>query len=253
MTPSLRAALIVLSIAASASSGAADESLNGAAIVALAQDAAGGPRWRDIRSLQLAGTAVFYRDGKREQRSVADSYKMWRVFPSESADAHAANGQVRFHAQSGDRTLFQISFDGEHSYDQNGRIDDASASERWKSNFGFGIIRFALRDGFSVTRMADDSVDGHDCFFVQVRDPSERQTLFAIDKASHAIRMVGFDTPQGFHHRVYDNFQRHEGDPFVQPGSVRLYYDGVKTTDIRWTDFEVNPQIPRDTFIINVD
>jgi hypothetical protein len=39
----------------------------------------------------------------------------------------------------------------------------------------------------------------------------------------------------------------------VQPGSVRLYYDGVKTADILWTDFEVNPQIPRDTFIIDVE
>ncbi|EED34063.1 hypothetical protein NOR53_1442, partial [gamma proteobacterium NOR5-3] len=248
----LRAALITLAIAVSASSTASDELLDGAAIVALAQEAAGGPRWRDIRSLKLSGTADFFRGGNRDQHSVADSYKMWRVFPSDSADAHAANGQVRFHAQSGDRTLFQISFDGEHSYNQNGRIDDASASEQWKSNFGFGIIRFALRDGFSVLRMADDSVDGHDCFFVQVRDPSDRLTLFAIDQASHAIRMVGFDTPQGFHHRVYDDFQRHAGDRFVQPGSVRLYYDGVKTADIRWMDFEVNPQIPRDTFIINV-
>ncbi len=228
----------------------ATENLDARTIVQRAHDAAGGDTWRDARTLILKGEASFFRNGRRDMRADADSYRMWRVLPGYSEDAHTANGMVRFDARRGNTVLCNISFDGENSYDQNGRIDDAAASERWKSNFGFGIIRFALGNGFDLERMADDSVDGHACFFVKVTDPKARTTLFAIDRESYAIRMVGFDTPQGFHHRVYDDFQRRDGLSFTQPRSVRLYYDGLKTADISWLEFEVNPVIDPTVFIL---
>lgn len=33
-------------------------------------------------------------------------------------------------------------------------------------------------------------------------------------------------------------------------GSVRLYYDGVKTAAIRWTAYAVNPDIDPQTFVL---
>lgn len=217
-------------------------------IVEKAHEAAGGETWRTLRTLQLQGHASFFNAG---QTSVADSYRMIRVLPDHSASAHLANGMVRFDAYIGEKVLFQISFDGKDSYDQNGLIEDAAASERWKSNFGFGIIRFALEPGFVLTRMADDTVDGHESYFIRVTDPSGQDTLFAIDRESYAIRMVGFDTPRGFHHRIYDTFRRREGLSFTQPGHVRLYYDSVKTADIRWTDFRVNEDLSPERFVIS--
>ena len=248
----LRWALVwLLVVLPGAGAGAAESpELAADTILARAQAAAGGDTWRTAHSLILRGEASFYQDGLFHARTTADSYRMWRVFPQTSREAHAANGQVRFVARDGDRTLFEISFDGEHSYDHNGLIDDTTATERWQSNFGFGIIRHALEPGFSLRRMADDTVDGHPCFLIEVTDPASRTTLFAIDRDSYAVRMVGFDTPQGFHHRLYDDFQRREGVSFTQPGHVRLYYDGVKTADIRWHDFELNTPIPRATFVL---
>lgn len=238
----LRGLCVIITFMTAAASHA-DDDLTAESIVKGAHEAAGGEAWRQADSLILRGTASFYRAGSYTARADADSYTMWRQFPGKSTQAHAANGRVRFDAKAGDRTIFQISFDGETSYDQNGRIDDAAATERWKSNFGFGIIRFALDEGFSVKRMADDHVQGHHCYFVEVTDPTGKKTLFGVDQESFAIRLVGFDTPEGFHHRVYDNFYRNDGVPFTQPGHVRLYYDGVKTADIQWLDYELNPSI----------
>ncbi|GAB5415682.1 MAG: hypothetical protein Cons2KO_32850 [Congregibacter sp.] len=240
--------ILVLACALAAGS-RADNALDAREIVSRAQAAAGGEVWRDAQSLVLRGYATFFANGAMQRATAADSYQMWRVFPRESRDAHTANGQVAFHAQQGENTVFHISFDGLHSYDQNGRIEDAAASEQWKSNFGFGIFRFALDEGFTLHRLADDSVDGHPCHFVKVIDPTERSTLFAIDRNSYNIRMVGFDTPRGFHHRIYDSFYSND-DGFLQPESVRLYYDGVKTADIRWTQFELNSDIDPQVFVI---
>lgn len=220
-------------------------------IVAKAHAAAGGDTWRNLKTLKLDGNITFHREGRHDQTTHADQYRMLRVMPEVSTDAHLANGMVRFDALQGERTIFQIAFDGEHSYNQRGRLDSQEATERWKSNFGFGIIRFALEPDFSLARMADDTIDGHPCHIVQVTDPSGRLTIFGIDRTSYAIRMVGFDSPQGFHQRIYDDFQRKPGVSFVQPGHVRLYYDGVKTNDIRWTEFTINEPIRRSAFVID--
>ena len=35
---------------------------------------------------------------------------------------------------------------------------------------------------------------------------------------------------------------------FMQPGHVRLYYDGVKTADIRWLSATLNEELPDEVF-----
>ena len=219
-------------------------------IVEAAHAASGGKAWRKPRSLELVGVATFYKDGDASQATRIDDYHMWRVFPDQSAEAHRANGMVRFDAISDNQLVFQISYDGKHSYNQSGRIEDEAANTRWQSNFGFGIIRFALDEGFELTRMADDTVDGHPSFMIQVRDAAGKDTLFGIDRSNFQIRMVGFDTPKGWHHRIYDNFEWHRDPKFLQPTSVRLYYNGVKTNDITWYEYGVNQPIDPSLFTL---
>jgi len=220
-------------------------------IIEAAYGAAGGETWRRPQTLELTGVASFYRDGKADQLTVVDDYHMWRMFPGESADAHAANGRVRFDAYSAGKLVFQISYDGRHSYNQHGRIEDDTANAQWSNSFGFGIIRFALDEGFEVKRLADDTVDGHPCYFVRVSDPAGKHTIFGIDRDAYRIRMVGFETPRGWHHRIYDQFRWHENPRFLQPTHVRLYYDGVKTNDILWQTFQVNHSIDPALFTLD--
>ena len=244
---SVFALAIILSARAQA---AGSESLTARDIVERAYQAAGGDNWRRPSTLQLTGQAWLYRDGFLEQATFSDDYRMWRIFPDSSGDAHVANGMVRFDASSEGKLLFQISYDGEHSYNQNGRIDSEDANTRWASNFGFGIIRFALDEGFTVNRMADDRVDGHPVYSIKVTDPAGKDTLFGIDKENFRVRMVGFDTPRGWHHRIYDIFRWHESPRFLQPTRVRLYYNGVKTNDIVWETVRVNERLDRSLFTL---
>lgn len=221
--------------------------MTAADIISAAHDAAGGELWRRPKTLELEGHATFYRGAEPLE---VDDYRMWRVFPGVSADAHVANGQVRFDGYSEGRLVFQVSFDGRHSYNMDGRIEDEQASERWASNFGFGIIRFALDDGFILHRLEDQDIEGHACYTVTVTDPAGKDTVFAIDRVSYYVRMVGFDTPRGWHHRLYDDFEWHEEPRFLQPTRVRLFYDGVLSNDITWKEYHVNRPIDPGLFTL---
>ncbi len=222
-------------------------------IIRKAHAAAGGEVWRRPSTLYLEGSAELYADGTLASRQSADRYVMWREFPAWNSTAHAANGKVRIDAADGNRTLFQIAFDGEKTYNQNGEVPGAAASREWSENFGFGIIRFALDEGFKQTLMVPDSVDGHTVFVVKIVDPSGGETSFAIDQQSHQIRRVAFDTPRGWHERIYSDFFWVEDPGWMQPGRVRLYYNGAKTNDIRWTKAVVNEPIEARRFVINRD
>jgi len=226
----------------------ADDDPSAREIVERAHAAAGGEAWRRPATLHLVGRAVLYRDGVAAHRTVADHYEMWRVFPQWNDAAHGASGKVRFDVRSAGRTLMQIAFDGEVSWNQDGVIPGGEASREWSEAFGFGIIRFALDEGFQLTRMADDQVEGHPAWVVSVRDPVGTDTLFFIDQASHAIRKIGFDTPRGWHERIYDGFAWHENPRFQQPTRVKLYYRGVLTNDITWEHYRVDGAIDEAVF-----
>jgi len=241
---------IVLSLLMLLSFGANAEPLDAEQLVSQATEAAGGDAWRYAKSIRLTGHAMLHRGGNVTGFE-ADDYEMLRVFPTTLGDADTATGKFRLDARRQGRTIFQTSFDGKHMYDRRGRLADDEAASRAASAFGFSAIRFALSEDFQLTRLVDDQIEGHPAYFIKVTDPSGGDTIFAIDQDDFSIRLVAWDTPQGWHQRIYSDFYWVEEPGFKQPGRVRLYYDGVKSVDIRWTGAEVNIPIAAERFKID--
>jgi len=234
----------------------APDALTGAQIVATAYEAAGGDAWVNPESLFMEGYGLFWRGSEDFVRY--EPYRMWRVYPVSKDAAHAADGRVRIEGMANGEPVFQIAFDGEHTYDQNGRMEEAADSERWASNFGFGVIRHALDDGYGVDRLPDDYVDGAPAYTVQINDPAGGETLFNIRQDDFAVVRVGFTTPRGWHERIYSEFYRNdegagEEAGWLQPGRVRLYYDGVKANEIYWTAFETGGSYDQSLFRLGED
>lgn len=225
---------------------APDAALDGRAIITRAYEAAGGSAWADVRTLRLAGHAVFYGEGATP-RTRAERYEMWREYETTRASAHEASGKVLINAWAGGRRIIHVGSDGSRSWNEKGIIPQAEADAFWASNFGFGVIRYALQPGFTLTRLPDDSIDGHPSFMVRVTDPAGTATLFGIDKTSHFIRLAGFVTPAGYHVRIYDDFVTAPG--WTQARKVTLYYNGVMANQLFWTDWEINPTLPADLFL----
>ncbi|XBQ17658.1 MAG: hypothetical protein ABL308_07185 [Oceanicaulis sp.] len=219
----------------------APDSLTGPEIVSRAYEAAGGDAWVNPESLYMEGYGLFWYGGD-ESFVRYEPYRMWRVYPQVKEDAHAADGRVRIEAMNGEQIVFQIAFDGTDTYTQDGRVEDEADSDRWASNFGFGVIRHALDEGYSVDRLADDYVDGAPAYTIRVNDPAGGSTIFNIRQHDFAVVKVGFDTPEGWHERKYSEFYTNEDGGWVQPGRVRLYYDGVKRNEIWWTRFTTGEQ-----------
>ena len=225
----------------------AEEESTGRAILERAVAAAGGETWLNPRSLILTGDAVFYGPDGPAPRSRATSYRMWRIFNPDRAVAHAADGMVRIAAHDGERRLFEVGFDGTTTWNERGVVPQAEADAFWASNFGFGIIRQALRDGFTITRVPDGAVGLHPLYMIRITSPDGGQTLFGIDQRSHFIRLMGFATPRGWHVRIYDRFfwapDMPAGTRWLQAGEVTLLYNGVVQNVVRWTGVTVNPPI----------
>lgn len=221
-----------------------------AEILTRATEAAGGKAWKRPSTLALDGEAWVYPGGSLDQVQHQERYEMRRTFPQESDAAHSANGKVRFDAWSDGAKVFTLSYDGETTYDGNGPMAQQVASNMWSASFGFGIIRFWDSPGFAVERLSDDQVEGHATFTVRVNDASGQSTIFGIDQADFGIRMVGFDTPRGWHQRIYSAFYWHDEPRFRQPGRVRLYYDGVLTRDIRWHAVRIDEPLADATFVV---
>lgn len=212
--------------------------LSARTIVERATAAAGGETWRRPRTLLLEGYAVFY--GPDGSALVNQRHLFWRVYPEAKPDAHRADGRVRIESwRDGQRVLF-TAFDGARTYGPDGVLPPSAADRQWAENFGFGVIRFALDPGYTLTRRPDDLVDGHPVYRIEVAGPSGEKTLFGIGIGDHAIRSVGFATPRGFHERIYSHFWRLPGTDWVQPGRIRLTYDGVKQNELVWTRFTLN-------------
>jgi len=245
MLPRLFAALLVLLVPV-ALPGRAAEVPDARAIVARAYEAAGGDAWANARSLELQGRLVLYGAQGAAPRVVADDYRMWRVFEADRTNAHGEAGLVRIDARADGRLLFQAASDGRVSWNQKGVIPKAEADRLWAENFGFGVIRHALKDGFALARLPDDSVDGHPVHMVRVTDPAGTATLFGVDRKTGWIRLAGFVTPRGWHVRVYDDFAVRDG--WTQPKKVTLYYNGVKQNEVLWDRWRVNPALDAGLF-----
>lgn len=248
--PMIRGLLALLAgLAAAISTRAADE-ITAKEIVAKAHAAAGGEAWLRATTNTMSGVATLHRGGLHASKVVADRYVMNRVYPKDLQDAHQGSGKFRLEAHRGDRLLFLSAFDGQTSYDQNGPIPRERARTDEANAYGFGAIRFALEPGFTLDRLADDDVEGHLAYFVRVGDPSGSNTVFGIDQKDFSIRSVGWNSPRGWHHRIYSDFYRLEGSGFQQPGRVRLYYSGVKEVDILWKKAAIGEPLPDDVFVV---
>lgn len=221
--------------------------LEGREIVERAHAAAGGQTWVRPRTLHLLGEGVFYTMNGTERH---ERYEMWRVYPEQLGAAHAANGRVRIQSWRDGETAILLAFDGSQSYTAAGPQPASEADRQWSENFGFGVIRYALDEGFGIGRMPDDIVDGRASFIVRVTDPQGQQTVFSIAQDDYAILRVGFATQRGWHERTYSDFFRRPGVSWVQPGRIRLTYNGAKQNEIFWRDFALNEDMPEALFVI---
>jgi hypothetical protein len=212
-------------------------------IVALSFEAMGGESWANARSLLLEGELILYAPDRPEPRTTADDYRMWRLFEDGRESAHEAAGKVRIVARADGKTLFEVASDGVTSWTDKGVIPKAEAKALWANNFGFGVIRHALKPGFTLDRLPDDWVMGSPVHMVRVTDPAGTATLFGIDRADFRVRLAGFQTPKGWHVRTYDRFFVLDNPRWVQPGRVTLYYNGIKQNEVLWRRARVNPPL----------
>ncbi len=222
---------------------------DGAAILTKATAVAGGERWANARTLILKGRAVFWGATGATPRTIADSYEMWRVFDPARVAAHGAEGKVRITIRAAGTLVSDVGYDGTTTWTEKGVVPKAEADAFWANNFGFGIIRHAHKPGFKAERLADDAVDGHPAYMVRLTVPAGHASLFGIDRKTHAIRMVGFATPRGWHVRTYDRFFRPaKARWWLQAGKVTLTYNGVKQNEIYWRSVEIDPPIAAERF-----
>jgi len=220
-----------------------EAALDARPILERAAQVAGGDDWLNPSTLQLSGHAVFYNPDGAEPRVCSDDYRMWRVFDPDRTASHNAQGKMRIRAVAGEGVMFEIGYDGETTWTQDGIMPRNEADAYWASVFGFGIIRRALGDGFTLTRIPDGDSNGHDTYKIRIADPGGEETIFGIDQQSHYIRTMEFATPRGWHMRVYDDFYTLTDPNWVQAGTVTLSYNGVVSNTVYWTETIVNAPI----------
>lgn len=241
-------AKLALAVGAFAASAAAQPPGQPRAVLEEAIAVAGGETWLNPRTLVLEGTAEFYAPNQASPVNRADDYRMWRAMDPDRKAAHGADGKVRIVARASGRTLFEVGYDGVVTWNDKGIVPKAEADAYWASNFGFGIIRRALDDGFRLESAPERNVDGHTLDMIRVIDPQGQPTLFGIDRDSRFIRYMGFATPKGWHERTYDDFVMLENPHWLQAREVTLYYNGVRANAVRWRKATVNAPLAAETF-----
>lgn len=226
---------------------AAAEELSPRAIIEAGVAAHGGAAWLSPSTLYLAGNAVFYAPDGTAPRSRADDYRMWRVMDPSRTSAHGADGKVRITAKSGTRLLFEVGYNGAVTWNERGLVPKPEADAFWASNFGFGIIRSALQEGFTLQHAPPRAIAGHVLDLVRVIDSQGQATLFGFDRESRFIRYMAFRSPRGFHERHYDDFVQLEGG-WVQAREVTLFYDGVKNNTVFWREIRLGETMDKSLF-----
>jgi hypothetical protein len=216
-------------------------------VVERAVEAHGGDLWLDPGTLVLQGEATFYSADSAKRRSHADDYRMWREMGADRQSAHGAEGKVRITAKSGERVLFEVGYDGDMTWNERGIVPKQQADAFWASNFGFGIIRSAFREGFTLQNAPGREIAGRPIHLVRIIDPQGAATLFGFDGESGFIRYLAFDTPRGFHERYYDDLVKLENG-WVQARRVTLFYDGVMSNSVFWSSTSVGTPIDPELF-----
>lgn len=216
-------------------------------IMQAAHAAAGGESWVRPETLSMDGYAVFYRGGDATRH---ERHTMYRVYDAGKADAHRADGKVRITSVRDGQAIIDVAFDGEITSTAQGAQPKSEADKRWASNFGFGVIRHALNEGYTLSRLPDDLIDGKTAYLIRITDPAGGETQFAIAQADHAILSVAFHTDRGWHERIYSDFYSNPGISWVQPRRVRLYYDGVKANEVIWTRHQIDAPLDDCLFVL---
>ena len=216
-------------------------------IISRAHKAAGGLTWARPKSLAMAGYAVFYKDGQTHRH---ETHKMWRVYAANKTDAHRVDGKVRIYSVKNGKAVINISYDGSYTYTEKGVQPKTEADKGWSENFGFGVIRHALDDGYRLERLPDDLIDGNFAYMIKVFDPAGGETQFGIAQKDYKILKVGFDTARGWHERIYSDFYSNTDESWVQPGRVRLYYNGTKSNEVIWERYLINKNLPDCLFVL---
>ncbi len=216
-------------------------------IITRAHKATGGLTWARPNSLALGGYAVFYKDGKTHRH---ESHKMWRVYAARKTDARQVAGKVRIYSVKNGEAVINISYDGITTYTDKGAQPKTDADKGWSENFGFGVIRHALGDGYRLERLPDDLIDGKSAYMIKVFDPAGGETKFGIAQKDYKILKVGFDTARGWHERIYSDFYSNPNESWVQPGRVRLYYNGTKSNEVIWERYAINQDLPDCLFVL---
>lgn len=217
------------------------------AIVERAVAAHGGALWLDPGTLELAGTATFYDPQTGAVRSQADDYRMWRTFEEGRTAAHEASGKVRIIAKAGEKVIFEVGYDGQTTWTERGIMPRAEADAYWASNFGFGIIRSALEEGFALHNAPPRDIAGRRTTIIRILDPGGAQTLFGFDAESGFVTYMAFTTPRGFHERFYGDFVRLENG-WVQARRVTLAYDGLIANSVFWRETRVGAPLDPSLF-----
>ena len=240
-------AVLMATILAVPAAAQADTLPDPRAVVERGVAAHGGDVFLDPGTLTLVGEAVFYSAETGQISRTADDYRMWRAFEPGRREAHGADGKVRIMALSDGATVFAVGYDGETTWTERGIMPQEQADAYWASNFGFGIIRSALDDGFTLQRAPSRDIGGHAVDIVRIIDAGGQPTLFGFDAASGLIRYMAFTSPRGFHERIYDDFVRLPDSGWVQARVVTLLYDGVVNNIVNWRDVAIgaplDPQI----------
>lgn len=221
--------------------------LSATQVIQKAHEKAGGAFWQKPKSLSMKGYGIFYKDGKAVKH---ETHNMWREFEQNKAAAHVANGKVRIESFRDSLPVFILTYDGKNTYDLGGKQEKSAADNRWASNFGYGAIRHALDDGYSLQLVEDDTVLTKPTYTVKVIDRNKGETFFGIDKKDFKIVKVAFQTPRGWHHREYSDFFSKEEYSWLQAGRVALFYDGKISNEIFWQDFEVNETLAHSLFVL---
>ncbi len=224
------------------------ETLTATKIMQNAHDKAGGIFWQKPKSLTLKGYGIFYPNGEPVKHEI---HNMWREFEETKNAAHKANGKVRIESFKNNIPVFIVTYDGENTYDLNGKQEKSAADNRWASNFGYGAIRHALDDEYTLHLMSDDTVKTKPAYTIKVIDPNKGETFFGIDKTDYKIVKVAFKTPRGWHHREYSNFFSKTEYSWLQAGRVELFYNGKLANEVFWTDFDVNQELLDSLFVLN--
>ncbi len=223
------------------------ESLSPKEIMARAHEAAGGETWRRPQSLAMDGYAVFYQEGQTVKH---ERHRMWRVYDASKSDAHTVDGKVRILSEQDGKAIIDLSYNGETTYTTEGAQPKSESDKQWSSNFGFGVVRHALDEGYALERLPDDLIDGQAAYMIRVIDAADGITQFGVSQTDYSILKVSFDTPRGWHERIYSHFYSNPNESWVQPGRVRLYYNGVKANEVIWTKYVINKDSPDCLFVL---